>query len=811
MKRQSTLRTAGSKDGGAEYALREAVQLHQQGQLAEAARRYRRVLDAHPAHFDAMHLLGAVRSQQGRHAEARDLIQHALQLNPRSSTAWFNLGLVQAALGAPADALISYDRALAINPANAQAHNNRGNVLADLKRPDEAIASYEKALAVRSDYAEAHNNRGNALKSLGRLDEALASFDMALGLRPGYAEALNNRGSVLRMLERFEEAIAALEQALSARPGYAEALNNLGIALKDIKRPGEAITSFDQALAIRPAYPEAYNNRGNALLDLDRTEEALASYDRALGLRPDYAEAHHNRGLALKKLERADEALASYASALDIKPDYAEAHYNRGTALKDKKRLGEAIDCFDKALALEPDHKHAFAALADALATACDWDRIDAVTYEVRAHIAERRSVISPFAAMGYVGDPALLRQCSEAAVLDRFGAKPPLPWKGQPQRNGKINVAYLSFDYRTHPAAFLTAELFELHDRDRFRVHGISFGPDDRSPIRARLADAFDEFHDVRARSDAEVARLLVERNIDIAVDLAGYTFGCRPGILALRPAPIQANFLGFPGTMAAPFIDYIIADEFVVPPEHEQHYTEKVAYLSDCYMPNDRRRAIADKTPTRADVGLPERGFVFCSFNNTWKIKPDVFDIWMRLLKAVDGSVMWLLRPNAAVETNLRREAQKRGVDPARLVFARHMKLEHHLARHRLADLFLDTLPYNAHTTASDALWAGLPIVTCVGGSFAGRVAASLLKAIELPELVTSSLADYEALALALATNPARLEAIRRKLARNRDTTALFNTDRYCRSMEAAFTEMRDIHLSGEPPRRIRVKLPD
>jgi predicted O-linked N-acetylglucosamine transferase (SPINDLY family) len=324
---------------------------------------------------------------------------------------------------------------------------------------------------------------------------------------------------------------------------------------------------------------------------------------------------------------------------------------------------------------------------------------------------------------------------------------------------------------------------------------------------MRKRLVAAFDEFHDVRRNNDKEVAKLLNDRQVDIAVDLAGYTQDSRPGILAHRPAPIQVNYLGFPATMGADFIDYIIADAMVLPVEHQPYYTEKVVYLPDCYQVNDTKRKIAERTPTRKEMGLPEQAFVFCSFNNNWKITPDVFDIWMRLLHQIEGSVLWLLGTNEGAVRNLRKEAQRRGIDPLRLVFARWLPPAEHLARHRLADLFLDTLPYNAHTTASDALWVGLPVLTCRGEAFAGRVAASLLQAVGTPELIASNLEDYQTLALKLARDPALLAEIRAKLVGNRNTHSLFNTERFARHIEAAYMTMWETWQRGEAPKSFSV----
>jgi predicted O-linked N-acetylglucosamine transferase (SPINDLY family) len=401
---------------------------------------------------------------------------------------------------------------------------------------------------------------------------------------------------------------------------------------------------------------------------------------------------------------------------------------------------------------------------------------------------------------LGYTDDLALQLQCARKYIENQVPSLPRPLQTGVRWRHGKLRVAYLSADLHRHATTFLMAELFERHDRSRFEIIGVSFGMDDRSEIRKRLVAAFDQFHDVRRRTDEEIARLVHELQSDIAVNLKGYTQDARPNILAHRPAPIQVSFLGYPGTMGASFIDYIIADQVVAPFEHEQFYTEKIIHLPDCYQVNDSKRKISKRTPTRREIGLPERGFVFCCFNNNWKITPEVFDVWMYLLRQVEGSVLWLLRDNASAETNLRNEARARGIDPSRLIFAGRLPMEEHLARHRLADLFLDTLPYNAHTTASDALWTGLPVLTCMGKSFAGRVAGSLLHAVGLPELVTSDLGAYQALALKLVTEPDVLTSMRKKLEENRLTAPLFDTDRFRQNIESAYTQMWEIWQRGE-----------
>ncbi|MEI9806134.1 MAG: tetratricopeptide repeat protein [Pseudolabrys sp.] len=510
-----------------------------------------------------------------------------------------------------------------------------------------------------------------------------------------------------------------------------------------------------------------------------------------------------NRGMILHEMKRYDEAVASYDRALAVRPDYVDALSNRGVTLQELKRFADARADFDRILTIRPDHPHAFSGAASCAINLCDWESRARYATELAAHVAGKKSVISSFVLFGYSNDPALQLQCAGNYLDSKIPVLPAPLWTGQTWRHDRLRVAYLSADFRNHATAFLMAELFEKHDRSRFEFIAVSFGLDDHSPMRQRLIAAFDQFHDVRNKNDRDVAQLLRDLEIDIAVDLKGYTQDARPEILAYRPAPIQASYLGYPGTMGAPFIDYFIGDKIAAPFSLQPFFAERIVQLPDSYQVNDSRRPIAARVPTRAEAGLPERAFVFCSFNNNWKIAPDVFDVWMRLLSQIENSVLWLLKDNDGAERNLRHEAERRGVDPARLVFAGRMMPDEHLARHALADVFLDTLPCNAHTTASDALWAGLPVLTCTGTIFAGRVAASLLNAAGMPELIAGNLADYEALALKLARDPALLSATKAKLARNRGTCALFDTERFARNIEAAFVTMWETWQRGEAPK--------
>jgi predicted O-linked N-acetylglucosamine transferase (SPINDLY family) len=510
--------------------------------------------------------------------------------------------------------------------------------------------------------------------------------------------------------------------------------------------------------------------------------------------------AHSNRGNALRALGRLEEAVASFDRALQLAPDFDAALNNRGRALRDLKRYDEAAQSFARLLAMTPQQPYAPGMLLATRLNTCDWTDFEKISAAIVAAVERGERADAPFSFFCHATSAKAQLRCAEAFVAFEFPAPSPLVTRAS--RHEHVRLAYLSADFHGHATAYLMAELFEHHDRARFEVVGLSYGPDDSSAVRARLKVGFDRFVDVRGISDRQVAELMRDQGIDIAVDLKGFTADNRASIFAYRGAPLQVSYLGFPATMGTPFIDYIIADRRIIPPELESAYSEKAVRLPDSYQVNDRKRRIADRTPSRAEMGLPDGGFVFCSFNNNYKILPPVFDVWMRLLRSVEGSVLWLLQDNAGAVDNLRRHAEARGVAADRLVFAPRLELDQHLARHRLADLFLDTFPVNAHTTASDALWAGLPLVTLRGETFVSRVAASLLAAVGLPELITDSLADYEALALKLARTPALLAAIREKLQAGRATAPLFDTDRFRRHIESAYLTMYERHLSGAAP---------
>jgi predicted O-linked N-acetylglucosamine transferase (SPINDLY family) len=732
----------------------------------------------------------------------------ALALKPGHPEALYNRGNALQELNRLDDSLTSYDKAITFKPDYADAFNNRGNALKKLNRLDEALASYDKAIAFKPDYADAFNNRGDALQELNRLDDALASYDKALALKPGFPEALYNRGNALQELNRLVDALTSYDKALALKPGYPEALYNRGNALQKLRRLDDSLTSYDKAIAFKPDYAKAYNNRGNALQELKRLDDALASFDKAITLEPDYAKAYNNRGNTLKELKRLDDALASFDKAIAIRPDGADAFNNRGYTLSELKRLDDALVSFDKAIALRPDYKFLRGTKLHTQMRICNWSDLDNQLKELEASVAEEQKVTHPFPLLGLTDRPDLQLKASRVYANEKYPAPGVLDKLKIRAADGKIRIGYYSADFHNHATSILMAELFEAHDAQKFELYGFSFGPDTQDEMRSRVTRGFNHFFDITKKSDREVAQMSRDIAIDIAVDLKGFTQNSRTQIFAERCAPVQINYLGYPGTLAASYFDYIVADKTLIPQESQQYYSEKIIYLPYSYQVNDSKRKISPKVFTRQELGLPESGFVFCCFNNNYKILPATFDVWMRLLKTVKASVLWLFQDNPTAAKNLRKEAEIRGIDPARLVFAPTMKLEEHLARHRVADLFIDTLPYNAHTTASDALWAGLPVLTQIGHSFAARVAASLLNAMDLPELITKTQEEYVSRAVYLANNPLRLAEIKKKLELNRETSPLFNGQLFARHIEAAYEEIHRRQLSGNQPEHIDVE---
>ena len=749
-------------------ALHNADALHRAGRFAEAERLYSEILSRQPDCTEALHRLAGVALQTGRPELGAQLIAKAIALEPDVAAAHANLGYALNLLGRFEDALAAYDRAIALEPDYAEAHFSRGVTLDTLERSHEALSSFDRAIALKPDHFRAHRSRGTVLFDLGRLEEAAASLETAIELNSADAAAYFNLGNVCKAIGCHEDALANYTKAAAVDPALATAHNNRGIVLTELRRFEEAIDSFDKAVALKPDYPGAFGNRAIAWNELKHHDKALSDYDRAIVLDPQFAAAHYGRAIVLDEMKRPAEALAGYKAAFALAP--------RSPFL-----LGKLV--------------HMKMAI-------CEWDGLQPLADELLDGVTHGERLSPPFQVLPVSDSPEIGRKAAEIYARDLPALPDALPEIGKHAGGGKIRLGYFSADFHDHATAVLTAGLFEHHDRARFELFAFSFGPSTDDAMRERLIGAFDRFLDVRGRSEREIALLARELGIDIAVDLKGYTGDGRHKIFAYRAAPIQVNYLGYPGTMGAGHFDYLIADRTLIPETDRRHYSERIVYLPRSYQPNDKSRVVSPKAVSRSDAGLPEKAFVYCCFNNSYKITPDRFDIWMRILDRIPDSVLWLLDDNREAVTNLRKEAALRNIDADRLVFAPRLPLPEHLARHELANLFLDTLPYNAHTTASDALWMALPVLTEKGHTFAGRVAASLLNAVDLAELVASTPQEYETLAVELAARPEKLAAIRQMLASRRQTASLFDIVVYTKSIEAAYIAMHERQLSGAPP---------
>jgi protein O-GlcNAc transferase len=745
--------------------LQAAMSYHQAGRLDKAAELYRQIISGEPKNPYALHYLGMVEAAAGNYEQAKTLLH----------------------------------RSLASEPPNIQFMENYATILFQMGDYNSAIEISERGLRFNRVNGTLSYVRAISLLKLTRFAESLAQFDRLLLLAPNHVAAINERGSALAELKNYDDALAAFERALTLQPQYAEAHLNKGNVLGFLKRHEEALAAYDKALSLKHDLAGAWTGCGNVLIELGRYDDALLAYDKALALKPDLAGAWLGRGNLFVRFKRHNEALRCYDKALTLQPDLAQAWLGRGNILAELRRWDDAYAAYDKAVQLQPDINYGPGARLFAELNLCDWTNLPRDTAKLLSMIREGVLASAPFhllAASSSVGDQL---QCARRYLQDQPKFSP--IWQGEVYSHDRIRVAYLSADLREHAVAYLIAGLFEHHDKLHFEVTALSVGPDRDSPTQDRIKGAVEHFIDLGAARDQDIAELVRQRQIDILIDLMGFTTNNRLGVLARRPAPIQVNYLGYSGTTGADYLDYILADSTVIPEEQCDFYSEQVIWLPDSYLINDNQRAISERVPRRGECGLPEDAFVFCCFNNTYKLAPETFQLWMRLLKATPHSVLWLSVANPTAQANLIRAAAGCGILPQRLIFApRIPKVADHLARQKQADLFLDTLPYNAHTTACDALWAGVPIVTCLGTNFVGCVAASLLKAVGLDELVTHSLEDYETLALKLAHDRAALASLKDRLVRNRNSFPLFNTERTTRQIEAAYTVMWERYQRGE-----------
>ena len=670
----------------------------------------------------------------------------------------------------------------------------QGFALHKAGRLTEAEALYAAALAAEAEFYPALHLMGLLRFQQGNFAAALDVMSRALAVAPqnSQVQLLAQRGEALLQLERMDEAVADFDKALAGDPNQVAAWNNRGLALNALKRFDQALDSFDRAIELSPQSVEVHNNRGDTLREMRRFDEALKSFSEALRLKPDDWASLTNRAVALSVMGRIDEAIADYDRSLALAPNTPAALHARGNLnWTHKAKLAPAMGDLERLVTIAPDYPFARGSLMRLKMTAARWDDFAEQKKILDDGVKTDKSVVEPFIYLALSDRPLELQRCARLYAKTRFPPQRPLCKKGARRSKDKIRVGYVCGEFRAHATLYLMAGLFEAHDKKAFEILAFDNGGSDGSPLRARFEAAVPNIIDIRQMSDAEAAARIHGLGIDILLDLNGYSGSQRLGIFAHRPAPLQVSYLAYPGTLGAPYMDYILADAVVIPQGDGKYFDEKIVRLPHSYQINDRDRPIAEP-PTRGQAGLPEKAFVFCNFNHANKFTPSTFTLWMKVLAQAPGSILWLLTPDPIAQNNLRREAEKRSVDPGRLVFAPALPFEQHLARLKLADLFLDGLPYGAHTTASDALWAGLPVLTCRGTAFAGRVAASLLTAVGLPELITTSYADFEKLALRLAREPAVLKKVQGKLAKNWAHAPLFDTKATTKAIETAYRMM-------------------
>ena len=709
------------------------------------------------------------------------------------------------ARGLAAQAATLYREILDVNPEHVDALHLCGVAETQLGRPRQGLDFIAKSLAMKADQPAAMANQGNAWLALGDFATALDWYERALHAWPDYPVGIYGRGNALAALDRPADALVSFEHAVAVSPNFVEAWTARGGVLRKLARYTESLLAYERAIALAPERVPAHVGRASVQLALKNYGEAGASINRALALAPQSAEALTERGHLLTELRDLDGAVDAYDRALASNSNSAVTWFSRALALSVQGRHADAATSCRRVLELDPKYPFALGACLHAELQVCDWSAYKDRVTKIEAAVARDEAADFPFSFLAVCDAPQLQLRCSH-----RFGEMQRLGHTRMPAiRPGareRIRVAYVSADFLEHPTSYLAAGLFEKHDREQFEIIGISLREDDRSSTGRRVRAAFDRYVAAGSRSDETLAQLIRDLEVDIAVDLMGYTGEHRSGVFCRRPAPIQINYLGFPGTMGTADRDYIIADEFLIPEIHRDAYLENIAYLPDSFQVNDDKRSDTE-APSRAQMGLPADALVWCSFHSSYKLNPPLFDVWARLLRAVPDSVLWLLGGNDSVEQNLIREAEARGVAQQRLLFARSLPYPEHLARLKLADICLDTLPFNGGTTSSDALWAGVPVVTCAGKGFAARMSGSILRAVGMPELITHSLADYEHLALQLAQSPERLSRVRATLAKQRRTLPLFDTDRFCRHIEAAYTTMVVRHRNGLAPATFRI----
>jgi protein O-GlcNAc transferase len=788
-----------------ESLLTEALVFHQQGEYEKAREIYLQVLEVDSRNADALHLMGVIAHQRGHYQVAVEFIEMAIDEKPKEALYYLSSGNARKELNQHAKAIENYENAIRIKPDFVDAHHNHALALSQLKKFEEAIRSFNQTIKFKPEFAEAYYNKGVVLQELNQLDTAMRSYEMAITYDPNYAEAYSNIGLILEEDGRIEDALEKYNKAISLNQKYSIAYYNRANVYQKLKKYDASLRDYQKAIDLNPNSWDVFYNQGNLLRVMKQYEAAVQSYDSSISLNPVVAEPYCNKAISLYELSKYHGALENYNMALRLKSDYAEAHYNRGACLEKLKQLEAALESYERAYELNPQIDYLLGIKLQLKLSLCDWSNLQETLDLCALEINAQKPVADSFTALVLFDNPQLHLLSAKAHVSNQFSLDPSLGDIPKREPRERVRIGYFSADLYYHPVSIWLAEQLENHDKSKVELYAFCL-KSVQDPMRDRLEAAFDHWIDVQSMSDLEITKLSRELGIDIAIDLNGHTADGRTGIFAARAAPIQVSHLGFPGSMGAEYIDYMFwqdpgPDEDLEELERNRQFvTEKIAYVPSSFT-YDRQRQLSDEPLSRAQFGLPETGFVFTCQNGLKKLVPEVFDIWMEILKAAPGSVLWLQQPSDTAVKNLIREANARGVEGERLIFtAREVvpidqeraRIQRYLASYKLADLFLDTWPYNAGTTAVDALWAGLPVLTKKGKAFVARMATDALRAIDVPELITRTQQDYKELAIELALNPDKLKQLKDKVLRKRLTTALFDPTANTRHIENAYLEM-------------------
>jgi protein O-GlcNAc transferase len=780
--------------------------LHEVKEFDSAIIAYKKALDLEPDNTHALNNLGNTCREIGNNQSAIKYYKKAISINNDYAEANYSLGSTYQDIGQLEEAVKCYEKVLTLRPNFYELHNNTAIILQNLGKADSAIEHLNEALLINPSFTEAIHNLGSFYKELGDFKKAYDCFESALKNDSNYLEAYRSIGNLQMEMGLLDLSIKSFKKVLEYNPNYIEVLNNLGSVYKDLGNFDESLEVFEKALAINPNYLEVLNNLGLTLIELERFSDAIVIYKKAIAINSNYSYAYNNYGIALNGLHKYQEAEDFFIHAIRIEPNYYDANVNYGNSLFRNDIFDKAIYYYERSLEIKPGENYIFGDILHAKMQICHWKDWSNSIKKLTVDISKEKKIIGPFALTALIDNPDLIRKATEIFINDKFPKSSSLPEISKLPKHSKIRIGYFSADFREHPVSALTIELYENHCRDKFEVYAFSYGPDTNDPMNLRIKDAVDYFYDIRSMSNIDSAILVRSLELDIAIDLGGFTQDARTEIFSISIAPIQLSYIGYLGTMGASYYDYLIADIVIIPEKDQKSYTEKIVYLPT-FQVNDSNQTETVTSLSRKDVGLPEKGFVFCCFNKSYKYNPRCFDIWARILNKVQNSVLIIYLENNLAQSNLKQEITQRGLDPARLIFGERLSRPEYLGRYKLADLFLDTNPYNAGATSSDALRMGLPVLTFYGHSFASRMGASLLRAVHMPELIASSEEEYEAMAIELGTNPKKLKTIKDKLFINLAKAELYNSIEFTKNIESAYTIMYDRYHKDLKPNHIHV----